>query len=106
MYRIESIEHLFEVLDEDLFQLIMDIEIVPGIQVKRESITLEILRDHLNRFGDLDFVNLCMIIETHYDIIVPDDVAETFFSKEFKDGILSLYTQYDRDNKLDKLITD
>lgn len=101
MYSIESTDVLFDVLDEDVFKLIIDIDIIPGIHFERE-LTLNTLRDHLNRFGDLDFVNLCMKIETHYDIIVPDNVAETFFSNDFISGLLGLYTKYDRDNKLNK----
>lgn len=96
MNEIETYEHLISILDNNALEIIRDV-------AGRENDVEEPIVDALDSLTGLDYVELNMKLEIHYDIIIADDVAEMLETQEFRDSMYALDMQYNRDNKLNEL---
>lgn len=94
---IETYEQLISILDIDALEIIRDV-------AGREDGIEEPIVDVLDSLTGLDYVELSMKLEIHYNVMIADDVADMLETQEFRDSMYALDMQYNRDNKLNELV--
>lgn len=88
---IEKFEDLFKIVEESVFE-----KIVRNVYGDNSSDIIEVIND----LGDLDSVEVVMGLESHYNISIPDDIADHFFNSE---NMPKLLKSVSRQKVLDEL---
>jgi acyl carrier protein len=90
---VDKFEQLYDIIEESVLD-----KIVREVYMYDGSDTDDI-KNILENLDDLDYVEVLMSLESHYDISIPDSVGDLFNSKT----VLGIFKSVNREKVLNEL---
>lgn len=90
---VDKFEQLYDIIEESVLD-----KIVREVYMYDGSDTDDI-KNILENLDDLDYVEVLMALESHYDISIPDSVGDLFNSKT----VLGIFKSVNREKVLNEL---